>query len=170
MRTRFKTLAACIATAVLCATAAPTLAGHWQWAWKRPNAYVTFNDNAVNAEFQYAVRHINAYYWSPYTDLHLARVTSYGEIRYVDGYWGDTGWAGQAVCKDWNGSRCGWVQVRFNKSYGPYSTWQKRHLACHETGHAVGLGHSGRTTSCMHTGWHTATPDGHDYEAINNHY
>lgn len=66
-------------------------------------------------------------------------------------------------------------RIRFNGSApgsGSYSTFELRHLACHEMGHTVGLQHYTTTSSCMSpsTTWTSAQLNAADRANINNWY
>lgn len=152
--------------------AVPALALHWNVEFRRPDKWIPINWTYVaDPEFRVAV---NFVYQNEYnsTDVHMNDVVTWseGEIRYVDGYYGDIGWAGQTDCMGWNGSRCAWARVKFNQSYGPWNLWQRRFLACHETGHAIGLRHTHYTNSCMTTTWQSNVLGWHDREIINSNY
>jgi len=164
-----KRTAGLVAASVV-AIALPALASHWGGGYKRPDAYVPIWYGSMLGEFQSAVSSAVNNSYNP-TDLNMVATGSPAgaEIQYVHGYYGDTGWYGVTTCQAWNGVYCGYALVQLNRSYGPYTNAQKRHLACHETGHAVGLNHSPFSASCLGPGWSEGT-NGHDRDAINSHY
>ncbi|UUY02312.1 hypothetical protein LRS13_16550 [Svornostia abyssi] len=66
-------------------------------------------------------------------------------LSMFDGYFGATGWAGLATP---NSCPSGSTFLQFNMSYMASRSWdQRRGVACHEIGHAIGLAHAGG--SCM---------------------
>lgn len=87
------------------------------------------------------------------------------EVKIYDDYYGDTGWAGRWYCARYGSVHfevCEVGIVQFNLSYSAdYSTNSKRHLACHEVGHSLGLAH-GSGSSCMVKG-------GYDYRYFTSH-
>lgn len=74
-------------------------------------------------------------------------------------YKGDYG-QGEAVawvdCVSYvNNAKCAHWHIFMNQSWGPYPLSEKKHIACHEYGHAVGLNHWNihtGTGSCMENG------------------
>ncbi len=85
--------------------------------------------------------------------------------------WIDIGWymtdfgqgsnvGGDTVCRAWRDRAakiCDRNRVRFSEDYlrrtpGSFATQQKRNVACHEAGHAVGFGHGDTARSCMDGG------------------
>lgn len=96
------------------------------------------------------------------------------DVDVYDGYYGDTGWVGVTQPKNctWSGSR--WKcnsNVKFNLSYPSYydTASERRHIACHEFGHTVGLNHTTNQTSCMGPPG-TLYWSSHDVEHINAYY
>jgi hypothetical protein len=163
-----------VALIVLAASlvAVPALALHWNPGFRRPDKWIPLNwSNVGNSDFRIAINYV---YQNQYntTDVHMNDVADWSaaEIRYVDAFYGDTGWAGQTDCMGWDGSRCAWARVKFNITYAPYDLWARRFLVCHETGHAIGLRHTSYTDSCMNLAWLANVLGGHDREEINLHY
>ena len=162
-------MGALVATSIV---AAPAYALHWNVDFKRPDKWIPLNwSNVGSDDFRVAINYVYQNQFNT-TDVHMNDVADWSsaEIRYVDGFYGDTGWAGQTDCMNWNGTRCGWARVKFNITYGPWDLWDRRFLVCHETGHAIGLRHTHYTDSCMNTGWFANVLGPHDREEINAHY
>ncbi len=71
-------------------------------------------------------------------------------------------------------SRCDRHSVRYSSTWGDGATTaQRRWLACHENGHALGLAHRSATDSCMVPSLPaslTSTFSGHDVAHINANY
>lgn len=66
------------------------------------------------------------------------------------GNYGATAWVGRTTYSYWpstNEFASGTMEIRLNDYYAPW----KRNLACHEIGHALGLGHNSAQSSCL---WH----------------
>ena len=77
---------------------------------------------------------------------------------------------GNSSCETLSGSKCDRNDIRFDTSYwGSASTNARRKVACHETGHALGLTH--RSGSCMVTGstWNTFFSS-HDENHLDSNY
>ncbi|MFC6884236.1 matrixin family metalloprotease [Actinomadura yumaensis] len=138
-----------------------------------------------------AVRWSLANVYTP-TDMnaYVDQADPYPDVRMADFDWGvRNGVVGWAQCPDTNtgtgGDRAagtGWCRgqhLRFNAYYywhysGVFDTaTQRRQIACHETGHTVGLRHRNTLDSCMYTNageGAAATLDAHDRGHINGHY
>ncbi|MER5424772.1 matrixin family metalloprotease [Streptosporangium roseum] len=107
--------------------------------------------------------------------------------QYYDDYWG----------LDWNGSntgkniyahakcvrvispglingwwKCDQYEIRFDLAdMSGFSENERKHTACHEVGHSVGLGHSSESTSCLKPGRHTVRSySSHDVAHINGRF
>lgn len=100
-----------------------------------------------------------------------------GDINVYDGYYGDTGWAGQAECINVTVlADCDVFEVRFNQTYmDSYTAQQWMKVGCHEFGHTGGLDHRTTTTdsdlnSCMRQGTANLSLDfdQHDLDVIND--
>jgi len=63
----------------------------------------------------------------------------------------------------------GTVQVQLNDSYR-MSAGEHRAVACHELGHALGLDHDSRTSSCLQSQPHATAPDGLDRARLETVY
>ncbi len=99
---------------------------------------------------------------------HCVNVTEYAAL---DGYVGVTNWRVDKYGHFVDGS----VGIALNDVYGS-STVSKlnRQVACHETGHALGLGHNTEKKSCMYassdgTGQYPTTEDTYLLTAIYGH-
>ncbi|WP_157577096.1 zinc metalloprotease [Saccharomonospora iraqiensis] len=82
------------------------------------------------------------------------------------GNYGDTGWASLTSYDYWpetNEFDDGTMTVQLNDYYQPW----RRNLACHELGHAIGLGHNTSRSSCL---WSVnierRTPHSDDFAAL----
>jgi hypothetical protein len=138
-----------------------------------------------------AVRWSLANVYTP-TDMsaYVDQADPYPDVRMADYDWGElngiVAWVQcPATHTGTGGNRAagtGWCRgqhLRFNAYY--YWSWtdvydtatQRRQIACHETGHTVGLRHRSTLSSCMHTfagAGAAATLDAHDQGHINGHY
>jgi predicted Zn-dependent protease len=79
-----------------------------------------------------------------------------------EGYFGATGWNGETLASPGlMNTFASPVTVELNDSYaGSYS--QHLGTACHELGHALGLDHAPRQSSCMAASAGASTPDATD--------
>jgi hypothetical protein len=60
------------------------------------------------------------------------------------------GVTGLSTCDALTGSKCKQHSIRYSTNYvNIASTTQRRGLACHETGHSIGLSHASSDASCM---------------------
>jgi hypothetical protein len=88
------------------------------------------------------------------TDLNTSTTSTFSmsnDANVYDRDYGDTGWVGIVDCRSAASSTvCNSFRIRFNTSYR-FTTAQRRYVACHEFGHAVGLKHRSSTSSCMGT-------------------
>lgn len=67
--------------------------------------------------------------------------------------------------------RCQKAEMRFDTSFLQVYGWLRPNLACHETGHTLGLAHrTGTPASCIWSGSTYETIDQHDRDAINANY
>lgn len=114
--------------------------------------------------------------WSPYTDVYLNPVSSSGNTDHINvynGHYGLTGWLGYA---EWNGSGDSptkYGRARLNQTYldNGYTRTHKKHVACHEIGHLLGLAHNrSQADTCMNDTIFITRPNAHDRDAINAIY
>ena len=116
--------------------------------------------------------------WWRITTVGLFPVTSSGtsdHINAFNGFYGINGWLGIAEIR--RNFSC-WVfegRVRLNMSYlenGFYSRTNKKHVACQEVGHLLGLDHDRNNSStCMNDTILTAPqPSNHDTLMVNDIY
>lgn len=83
------------------------------------------------------------------TDINTERKWSdfhpHGDVQVFDGYY-DGDWGGIYSCQDEDGLACDHAHVRYDEA-DQIDMKHWKHIACHEMGHSVGLGH--RPASCM---------------------
>lgn len=86
--------------------------------------------------------------------------------------YGDTGWLGATninCCKSGTNHIIS-SSIQLNNFYNPTAT-ARRHTACQEEGHAMGLDHLNNASSCMNDTTLTYTqPVQHDYDQLNAIY
>jgi hypothetical protein len=84
---------------------------------------------------------------------------AYTDYCGYDWYQGVNGTIGLTTCGSLlSNDRCNLHTIRLSTTYAnDATTWQERDLACHETGHSVGLTHTSSTSSCMYSGSDTAS-------------
>lgn len=141
------------------------LSGHMTNAvdWARsndidPTDITTYDDGALDAQ----------------TDV-VVRDDYYVDYCGVDWYTAEVGGViGLTTCDSVNAAReCEKHTIRFSNTYTRYAeTTERRGLACHENGHALGLLHSTANTSCMRSADPTPAQDydAHDVAHINGNY
>lgn len=117
--------------------------------WSAANAQaLCLRDPRGHAWVRRAVREWNT---SPWVDIDYrvgACPTWVRTIRIRTANYGPTGWEGHNVWW-WNtNSYLLHVNIKFNTYYR--NRWRPRAMACHEIGHALGLGHNTLPTSCMY--------------------
>ncbi len=79
-----------------------------------------------------------------------------------EGWYGLTDWSGVTHATPGQMQTfAGTVQVQLNDSYR-MSAGEHRAVACHELGHALGLDHDSRTSSCVQSQPHATAPDSLD--------
>lgn len=96
------------------------------------------------------------------------------EVNVYDFDYGDTGWYGQYYCQTWGGGNvCSVGKVLINlypEPPLPLNDTEARSLVCEETGHSVGLDHSGDSDSCMSQDWNDNLLNAHDKGILNGRY
>lgn len=190
---------ALLASVLLCcleALALPTAhAGHFSGAtWGTGCTALNQAGNATHSFFytaavpQYMRNAINAVRSESYdpTDINTVTSTEVNSgtdvVVYQQNY---TDWCGvrwhpsggaightQCVSLVASNGRCQKHENRYDESFvAGASTATRKHLACHESGHTLGLGHRvSSANSCMWTGAWVTGIDQHDRDAINAHY
>lgn len=87
--------------------------------------------------------------------------------------WHPNGVIGATQCNGLNIDReCESHVIRYDTSYSDdASDFARRSLACHETGHSLGLQHRSTDSKCMESGSNQATDlSSHDINHLNNNY
>ena len=79
------------------------------------------------------------------------------------------GWKGAAAVYNTADGHLGGARIRVAADR-PFTQAQRDTIACHELGHALGLGHSGSATSCLTQGSQSITPDAADAESLRTSY
>ena len=79
------------------------------------------------------------------------------------------GWKGAAALHSAPDGHLGGARIRFDADR-TFTQAEKDNLACHEIGHALGLGHSGSSASCLTQGSETAAPDAADAASLRASY
>jgi predicted Zn-dependent protease len=116
--------------------------------------------------------------WNNYTDINLISVSSAGTTDHINafnGFYGTTGWLGLAEIRSYSGCTIFNGRTRLNQSYldnGSYTRNNKKHVACQEIGHLLGINHNrSSTTTCMNDTILTAPqPNTHDRDLVNSIY
>ena len=108
--------------------------------------------------------------WSTGAGVRYAYVRSCQRSRpcvvVYEGHYGRNGWFG--VTEAWTSSRGRLASpslIKLNDSY-PQSARVRRSVVCQELGHALGLDHNARRTSCMDDGAYATRPDRTDLRAL----
>ncbi|NUT35544.1 MAG: hypothetical protein HOV79_21030 [Hamadaea sp.] len=143
--------------------------------------YVDLSDHMTNATDWARTNNINptdvnTYYDSTLDNLTDVVVRDQHYVDYCGKDWmqvpGDGGVVGAAFCDRLNSAdECEQHTVRYNLNFtGGTSTDNRRGLACHEQGHALGLAH--RDGSCMEQGYPKPTLNysSHDRDHLNGNY
>jgi hypothetical protein len=111
---------------------------------------------------------------SPWTDVYLSQVSSHGATDHINcysGFYGTTGWAGLASLVKLNGCIILDGHAQINRTYADaYSMTWKKHIACHELGHLLGLAHTSSTSSCLGPNWNSHTLDSSEKALVNSLY
>lgn len=71
-------------------------------------------------------------------------------VKVYAGWYGKTGWAGQAQLAWSGGYFVSPMKIKLNNTYAYRDSWRVRlHIVSHELGHTLGLGHTHRRDSVM---------------------
>ncbi|MEV4416797.1 hypothetical protein [Catellatospora sp. NPDC049609] len=139
-----------------------------KWSGTRPVVYFRDYSNA-NWPFSAAIPSWNT---SPDIDVwHRTSACPSGShcVTVYNGNYGATGLEGETTYSYYTTSRTfvdGTVVIKVNDYY--HSTYsQRRQTACHEVGHAIGVGHNVSTASCIYAVGGTAqNPSGDDINLL----
>lgn len=154
-------------------------ASHRWGCWKYANYYIRWY-NGGTGDYWYIYNEeakSDSNSWDKYTDVTLANVSSAGSSDHINaynGYYGSNGWLGIAEVRRYSGCTIYEGRVRLNMSYleNGYSRTNKKHVACQEVGHLLGLHHNtGSNTTCMNDQILSAPyPNAHDRDMVNSLY
>lgn len=155
-------------------------ASHRWGCWKYANYFIRWYNggsgdywNIYNEEAR-----TDSNSWHNYTDVTLSSVSSAGSSDHINaynGFYGANGWLGIAEIRRYSGCTIYEGRVRLNMSYlenGSYSRTNKKHVACQEVGHLLGLHHNtSSNTTCMNDQILSAPqPNSHDRDLVNSLY
>lgn len=153
-------------------------ASHRWGCWKYANGAINWYNGATgdywNIYNEEARTDSNS--WHNYTDVNLTSTGSgtTDHINAFNGFYGANGWLGIAEIRGYSGCTIRNGRVRLNMSYleGGYSRTNKKHVACQEVGHLLGLHHNtGSSTTCMNDQILSAPfPNTHDRDLVNSIY
>lgn len=79
------------------------------------------------------------------------------------------GWKGAAAMYDAADGHLGGARIRVN-AQRRFTEAERDTIACHELGHALGLGHSGSAASCLTQGSRSTRPDSQDANSLRASY
>jgi hypothetical protein len=115
--------------------------------------------------------------WQNLTDVHFTQVGAAGTTDHINaynGFYGANGWLGIAEIQRYSGCTIYQGRTRLNQSYldSGYSRTNKKHVACQEVGHLLGLQHNrGSSNTCMNDSILSAPyPNTHDRDLVNSLY
>lgn len=170
-------------TLVLMASAAvgttAAYASHRWSCWQYANYYVRWYNGATGDYWNIFEEETksDSNSWHKYTDMYLPAVSSSGTTDHINaysGYYGANGWLGIAEIRRYSGCTIQEGRARLNLSYlqSGYSRTAKKHVACQEVGHLLGLEHNrGSNSTCMNDTILTAPyPNSHDRSLVNSIY
>lgn len=155
-------------------------ASHRWSCWKYANGFINWyngaggdNWNIYNEEAR-----TDSNSWHNFTDVTLNPVSGAGTSDHINafaGFYGANGWLGIAEIRRASGCTILEGRVRLNLSYldnGSYSRTNKKHVACQEVGHLLGLHHNtSSNTTCMNDRILSAPfPNTHDRDLVNSIY
>ena len=90
-------------------------------------------------------------------------------VTLVDANYGNTGWAGLTTLTPDSNHNIVSASIQLNDS-GYYNAYGYRQVACHEMGHALGLGHNVVVTSCLNKNNQNSSsaefPNGDDFSLL----
>ena len=120
--------------------------------WARNNAttaYAVVEDHTGSRWSVYS----GAIYWAGNARFNVTYTrscsSSYHCVKVYEGNYGATGWLGITRITYDGYHHMTSVQIQFNNSYSTTAA-QRAQAACHEQGHAFGLGHNVSNASCMY--------------------
>lgn len=155
--------------------------GTHRWGcWKYADAFVYWYNGGTgdywNIYNEEAITDSNS--WENSTDIDFIPVSSPGSTDHINafnGAYGQNGWLGLASIVSYSGCTIRNGRVQLNQTYldnGSYTRTNKKHVACQEIGHLLGLNHNrSSTTTCMNDTILTAPfPNAHDQSLVNSIY
>jgi hypothetical protein len=94
------------------------------------------------------------------------------KVRVYSGWYGKTGWAGQAMLRWSDGRLISPLWIKLNNSYAWNYSWTGRaHIVSHEIGHTLGEAHTTHWRSVMRPGaYEYAYPQPYDLDEIGDAY
>lgn len=178
-----RTWSLAVAAAAVLGTASSALAAARWGCWKYANYAIYFYNGASGSYYtafqEEAKTDSDGKAWSPWTDVNLQQVSAHGSTDHINcfsGFYGTTGWAGLALIVSNNGCTIRDGHAYANRTYtDPYSMTWKKHVACHELGHLLGLDHTSSSSSCVNpsgsaTIWNIHHGSSSDRALINSIY
>lgn len=134
--------------------------------WANRTIYV---ENHASASYSVGQAALNWDYNTRLTMINATCRAGYPCIRVYSGAYGKTGWAGISYIS-YSGDVIQSVKIQLNDTY-PGTATDKKHRACHELGHGVGImGHRYEPTSSCMGGPSLGSPDAIDRVVINREY
>lgn len=181
MNTRRAVVVWCVLFAlVVMIGAGAAMASHRWGCWKYADGNIYWYNGGIgdywNIYNEEAITDSNS--WHNSTDVNFISVGSPGSTDHINAYsgsYGANGWLGLASILSYSGCTVRNGRVQLNQSYldnGSYTRTNKKHVACQEIGHLLGMNHNrSATDTCMNDTILTAPyPNAHDQSLVNSLY